>query len=231
MPQKSSILGELGADELLLPERTNAALAANDRIKYYFTLLQAAKSHADNPNAPVVNLKQEREAAGIENALLDRVVEETTRVEEHYRIPSADLIFSEARKCMQEMILPLASRKMSPPIVDIEARYSSLINELPSGETDIISGETILKITSAQPEKGDSLHLLVMDVHKILNSIQRELSQEQIDGALAYLLSEDDKPLVRAFMAGVNRTNPLKFNHPGLGTTASRFGGRLVVQN
>ena len=172
MPQKSSILGELGADELLLPERTNAALVANDRIKYYFTLLQASKSHADDPDKQAVNLKQEREAAGIENGLLDRVVEETTKIEDRYRIPASELIFSEVRKCMQEMILPLASRKMDPPLVEIESRYSSLMPDLPTGENEIISAETIMKITSVQREKGDSLHLLVMDVHKILNSVR-----------------------------------------------------------
>src|SRR5208283_818486 len=37
--------------------------------------------------------------------------------------------------------------------------------------------------------------------------------------------------LVCAFMAGVNRTSRLKFNHPGLGTAASRSGSRLIIQN
>ena len=32
-------------------------------------------------------------------------------------------------------------------------------------------------------------------------------------------------------MAGVNRTAQLKFAHPGLATTATRAGGRLVIQN
>ena len=32
-------------------------------------------------------------------------------------------------------------------------------------------------------------------------------------------------------MAGINRTAPLKFNHPGLATTATRAGARLVIQN
>jgi uncharacterized protein Yka (UPF0111/DUF47 family) len=231
MPQKSSILGELGADELLLPERTNSALVANDRIKYYFTLLQAAKTHADHPDKQAVNLKQEREAAGIENGLLDRVVEKTTKVDDRYRIPESELIFSEVRKCMKEMILPLAARKMDNALVEVESRYSSLMSELPTGESEIISPETIMKITSVQRENGDSLHLLVMDVHKILNIIQRELAQEQIDGALTYLLNVDDKPFIQAFMSGLNRTAPLKFSHPGLGTTASRFSGKLVIQN
>ena len=32
-------------------------------------------------------------------------------------------------------------------------------------------------------------------------------------------------------MAGLNRTAPLKFDHPGLATTATRSGERLVIQN
>ena len=32
-------------------------------------------------------------------------------------------------------------------------------------------------------------------------------------------------------MAGINRTASLKFDHPGLGTTATRVGDRLLIQN
>ena len=32
-------------------------------------------------------------------------------------------------------------------------------------------------------------------------------------------------------MSGLHRTAPLKFDHPGLGTTATRVGGRLLMQN
>jgi uncharacterized protein Yka (UPF0111/DUF47 family) len=44
-------------------------------------------------------------------------------------------------------------------------------------------------------------------------------------------LAAADRPLVAAFMAGLRRTAPLKFNHPGLATTATRAGDRLVIQN
>lgn len=56
MAEKREILHELGEDELLLPTLLNSALKANDRIKYYFTLLQAAKNHADNPDQSHSNL-------------------------------------------------------------------------------------------------------------------------------------------------------------------------------
>jgi hypothetical protein len=77
----------------------------------------------------------------------------------------------------------------------------------------------------------DSLHRLVMDLHKRLNAMQADISEEKLDGAAVYGLSETDRPFVLAFMAGVNRTAKLKFNHPGLATTATRSGSRLVIQN
>ena len=70
-----------------------------------------------------------------------------------------------------------------------------------------------------------------MDLHKQLNALQAALAEETIDGAAAYGLGPADRPRVAAFMAGLNRTARLKFDHPGLGTTATRARGRLVIQN
>src|SRR5208337_3105726 len=79
--------------------------------------------------------------------------------------------------------------------------------------------------------RQDSLHLLIMDLHKELNRLQQQIASESIDGACAYGVHDADRPLVAAFMAGVNQTRPLKFDHPGLGTTATRTGEKLVIQN
>ncbi|MGA2776756.1 MAG: hypothetical protein ABSF94_04305 [Steroidobacteraceae bacterium] len=51
MITKALIIDELGERALLLPERLQQALAANDRIKFCFTLLQAAESHANHPES------------------------------------------------------------------------------------------------------------------------------------------------------------------------------------
>jgi uncharacterized protein Yka (UPF0111/DUF47 family) len=61
--------------------------------------------------------------------------------------------------------------------------------------------------------------------------LQAQIAQESIDGASVYGINEPDRALIAAFMAGLNRTAPLKFDHPGLGTTATRIGERLVIQN
>jgi uncharacterized protein Yka (UPF0111/DUF47 family) len=70
-----------------------------------------------------------------------------------------------------------------------------------------------------------------MDLHKELNRLQGHIAGETLDGARVYGLDAADRGLVRAFMRGVNRTAPLKFDHPGLGTTATRTEGELLLQN
>ena len=84
---------------------------------------------------------------------------------------------------------------------------------------------------SAQRTERDSLHLLIMDLHKELNQLQRQTATESLDGACVYGIQGGDRPLIAAFARGVNRTKGLKFDHPGLGTTATRTGDRLVIQN
>ena len=64
-----------------------------------------------------------------------------------------------------------------------------------------------------------------------INRIAEETAVETIDGARVYRLADDDRARVQAFMRGVNRTAPLAFGHPGLGTTAARVGARLSLQN
>ena len=48
---------------------------------------------------------------------------------------------------------------------------------------------------------------------------------------LSWQLSDADCDLVNAFMRGLNRTVPLKFNHPDLDTAATRDDACLLVQN
>ncbi len=129
---------------------------------------------------------------------------------------------------MQEMSLPILARGEAH---DYDKRLTELLEGWPAAGEEALSEQFLQRITSGDRKRGDSLHLLVMDMHKTLNSMQGELSQENIDGAMTYLLEEGDRVLVRAFMAGVNRTAPLKFDHPGLGTTATRMGPKLVIQN
>ena len=94
-----------------------------------------------------------------------------------------------------------------------------------------VLGSAIDAITSGDKSRGDSLHLIVMDAHRALNQLQVEIAAEQIAGAHVYNLSAAGREQVSAFMTGLNRTAPLKFDHPGLGTTATEYDNKLVIQN
>ncbi len=231
MTTKETIIKELGEEELILPVLVNNALSANDRIKYFFTVLQTAQSRAKNPQREFPNLREERETSGIDNPDFDRVVPDSTEISPGmFRIPHAEEIFSEIKKCMNEMSLPVVSGGRGKDEV-FNDRLVSLLRNIPSDEGEMVSDSTIQVITSGNLEEGDSLHQLVMDMHRALNRLQGELSSEVIDGAMTYLLDDDDRGLVKAFMKGLGRTKPLKFDHPGLGTTATRSGPKLVIQN
>lgn len=117
------------------------------------------------------------------------------------------------------------------PGTTYEQRLQALLANSPALTDDHLSGVDIDRLTRGLRDAGDSLHVLVMDLHKELNKLQQRLATETIDGALVYGVRDDDRPLVAAFMAGVNETRELKFAHPGLGTTVTRSGNRLVLQN
>ena len=138
-------------------------------------------------------------------------------------------VLGEVKRCFLAMHLPIVT-KCLPEADDYDLRMKMLLEKLPVTH-DVISGRVIADITLGDPAGPDSLHLLLMDMHKSLNKLQKMISTENIAGAMTYNLQEQDKCLIQAFMSGLNRTAPLKFDHAGLGTTATRTNNRLVLQN
>lgn len=226
MPLKQEIVAALGETELLLPEQIARSLVANDQVKYYFALLQTARSNADRPRVPAVDLKAERLASQVADEFLDDVVAGAKKDRGRgYRLPHTAEILRRVRAGMEDMLacLPEAERRT---FVERLALLS-----LPQIEHGVISGGEIDAMTSGDRGAGDSLHLVVMDAHRAINHLQAATATETVAGAHVYALSADSRRLVTAFMEGLNRTAPLKFNHPGLGTTATEHAGRVLIQN
>ena len=228
---KVSIIGELGEAALLLPRRMQEALAANDRIKYCFTILQAAEHHADHPDDTPLNLKAERVAANIAAGELDTAVAESRREDD------GSLHLGGASRLRQWVIEDIAAMSALLALAGsreseaLDARERALLAVLPQFVDDRVPAGLIGAMTSANRANGDSLHILVMDLHKAINAVQAGLAEESIDGARVWRIDEADRPLIRAFMSGLNETARLKFDHPGLATIATRSGTRLVIQN
>lgn len=231
MTEKLKIVGALGEEALLLPTLVNEALAANSRAKYLFSLLQTARSRADRPDRPFSDLREERLASGVDQSELDAVVAGSRRSPEAlYLIPHSEEIVHRALDAVREMVVPLEAVADGDVAKNFLARFQALA-AMPIPEDDLIEGACIDDMTRVDRDRGDTLHLLVIDLHKELNVLQAALATETVDGAMTYGLEPGDRPLVAAFMRGVNRTAPLKFDHPGLGTTATRSGSLVVIQN
>jgi uncharacterized protein Yka (UPF0111/DUF47 family) len=224
---KSAVLAALGETTLSAPAAVNAALAANDRVKYAFTLLQSAQAHADHPAQPADTLRRERLACGIEDAALDTLVPAARRQGARLLMPGAAALLARITADMRVMAAPVLAADLS----SFGPRLETLLAALPQAQDDLLDQDAIAAITRARHGGPDSLHLLVMDLHKELNALQVALAQENLDGAAAYGLAPEDRPRVGAFMAGLNRTAKLKGDHPGLATTATRNANRLVIQN
>ncbi len=227
---KQEIVLDLGESSLALPLLVNRGLEANDRAKYYLTLIQAALAHADRPDRPFSSLRAERLAAGVPDEPLDGLVGRSRATAEScYFIPDIGSVHTALVAAVAEMIAPfeVVPSDANPFSVRLDAALAGA----PDLAADCIPGAYVDRMVSADRGSGDSIHLLIMDVHRALNQLQIEVATENLDGASVYGLTHDDRSLVALFMAGVRSTDRLKFDHPGLGTTATRAGAKVLIQN
>ncbi len=214
------------------------------------TLLQTACAAADGA-VGVTSLRDERLASGVDDAQFDRVVSESVREEPggRYRIPGAEALLQRATDEVQTMLAPLNAAGV-PATRDLGERAAA-VSAVVSARDDLVIVDDVARLTArpSRPDdsraawlregasragdkrEGDSLRLVVMDAHRELNALQARIATESIDGARVYDLAPGDRDLVRASMRGVHSTERLRFDHPGLGTIATRTGPTLLLQN
>ncbi|MFZ0694222.1 MAG: hypothetical protein WAN51_08755 [Alphaproteobacteria bacterium] len=231
MTTKTKVVERLGEKAVLLPALIGDALAANDRIKLRLSLLQEAASHARTPNGEPRSFRAERQAAGLDTPSLDSFVAGARA------LSPTRLFMPGASELVAGMIADLSAMLAPLQLADNEAgqsfvvRTEALTKSLPAAEGDQLDLGDIDNLASASRTGRDSVHVLVMDLHKALNRLAADTALETLDGARVHRLDERDRARVKAFMRGLNRTAPLAFGHPGLGTTAVRANGRLTIQN
>ncbi len=225
---KADVLAAIGETGLSRSAAVNAALSANDRVKYLLSLLQMAAAHADQPDHPPASLKRERIGCGIDEPSLDAFTAAARRQGPAYHMPGAGRVLLRIAQDLRTMAAPV----LEAAVAGFAARLAAALTAIAQAQDDLLNATALAAMSTASPPAGsDSLHRLVMDLHRQLNALQAGLAEETIDGAAAYGLDARDRPRVAAFMAGLNRTARLKFDHPGLGTTATRCAGKLVLQN
>jgi uncharacterized protein Yka (UPF0111/DUF47 family) len=150
-----------------------------------------------------------------------------------YRLPGVEALFTAVERDVRMMLAPILVAQdagVAQSEDGVQARAEKLLPPLLQ-HRDAFTAAELDGMSCAERERGDSLHLFVMDLHKMLNRLQQAAATEVLDGASVYDLDDEDRDLVRAFMRGVNRTARLRFDHPGLATTATRSAGQLLIQN
>ena len=228
---KSEIIQELGQFDLLLPSLIAEGLAANDRIKARLSVLQAAVQHAREPNSVRFDLTGECRAAAIDEVALEALVDRAAMAGGE-RISAPGLgglgaaIWDDAAAMIRAVKAgdPAQGDKAAERLAAIQAAASL-------GSSDDVAVAEVGRLTGLSTGDGDSLHRLVMDLHKALNRLAAAHAEEELAGAHVHALRPEDRPAVQAFMRGVAATEKLKFSHPGLATTATRSGPRLTIQN
>jgi uncharacterized protein Yka (UPF0111/DUF47 family) len=227
---KSKIISRLGQGDILLPSLIAEGLAANDRVKARLSALQAAAGHAREPQRVCFNLANECRAVGVDPAPLETLVNNASLAGEKVTAPGLGDLTASIWDDVATMARAVSAGE--PAVGEAALKLLSAQQTSATPEVaDTIALSQIGKLTEISDSGDDTLHRLVMDLHKALNRLSAAHAEEILDGAHVYRLTPDDRTAVAAFMRGVESTRKLKFDHPGLSTTATRAGARLAIQN
>jgi len=236
MPTKTAPAERAVERGLLLPDLITRGLAANERLKYYLALLQAAQAHARAPHQAMPLLRLQREASGISDASLDHIVEGSVeRAGNTLYIPGGCAIVMSLFEELRVMLQPLHAASavhadLRGRVGIYERRLDDLVAHAPSCSDDQIAAATIAALTRRAPNGHDTLHQLVTDLSDELGRLRASVAVETVAGASVYNVLDTDRPWIAAYMKGIAETVALKFDHPGLETTATHDGERLAIQ-
>src|SRR5215471_4230450 len=167
-----------------LPDCVARAVAANDRVKYYLALLQAAQAQVRSPQHPAPNLRALRESSGITETALDRVVEESvSRGNGISYIPGActilDALFDSLRYMAAAIELAGAIR---PDVRERSTLYRRRLDALAATmqgcKDDQISNATIAALTKETRNGHDTVHQVTMDMQGELGRLQSTVATD-----------------------------------------------------
>ena len=227
---KSQIIERLGQTEVLLPALIAEGLSANDKVKARLSVLQAAARHARDPQGSAFDLEAECRAAGLDANAMETLVNDARLAGERLTAPGFDALAQAIWSDVETMAQAVKAGDAASGEAAFE-RLAAIRNGIAAGAPDTMELAQVARLTAIADGPDDGLHRLIMDLHKSLNRLSADHAEEVVAGAHAYGLLPADRTAVGAFMRGVESTRRLKFDHPGLATTATRSGARLTIQN
>ena len=228
---KSEIITQLGQTAILLPSLIADGLSANSRVKASLSVLQAAARHAREPGSTRFDLTDECHAAGLDTMAMESLVNRARLLAgELVMAPGLDSLVS---AIWDEVAIMIRAVEAGDKVAGEAARerLSAIRSANEPVSSDTLALAQIAGLTGISSGGSGGLHRLVMDLHRSLNGLAAGHAEEVLAGAHVYGLLPPDRPAIEAFMRGVEATRRLKFDHPGLATTAMRSGPRLIIQN
>ncbi|CAM5775853.1 hypothetical protein LMIY3S_05233 [Labrys miyagiensis] len=228
---KSQIIEELGQSDILLPSLIAEGLHANDRVKARLSVLQAAASRVRAPEAAPFDLSQDCRTAGLDTVAMEALVSHARLLaDERMMAPGLSGLVEAIWEDMAAMIRPIATGEAADGQA-ATGRLDAIRKGTSLEAADTMRLADVTGLTGLSDHGSDSLHRLVMDLHKGLNKLSEAHAEEILAGAHVFGLRKRDRAAVEAFMRGLETTRKLKFDHPGLSTVASQSEGRLTIQN
>jgi len=227
---KTKIIEKIGEYNLLLPFLVQKALIAGDQSRYYLNLLTTAIDHADNPDIKKDSLIDLRIRTGIVSDIFDTVVfGSTISPEGIYQIPYFDKIITGLSNAILDMVSPFRPETFcSCP--QLFKRAQSLLLVFSESDSQITQDDGRINVLHEDYD-GENFIRLIREIEEMLIPLQEKMTPEEVYGATTYLVEPEDMFLIRSFMIGLNRTELLRFDHPGLGTSVIRAGNSLLIQN
>ena len=193
MTTKAEVIERLGEKAVLLPLLIPEALAANDRIKLRLSLIQEAAAQAQTPNREPNLFRAERDAAGLDAQRFDSLIAGARSLSPtRLWIPGASELIAGMSADLSSMVAPLqaAEKAASRSLI---ARADAVAKTLPVAEGDQLDLHEIADLTSASRADRDTLHLLVMDLHKAINRLAADIALETVDGARVHGIDGRDR--------------------------------------
>ena len=233
--RKAKIVDALAGTSLLLPDRLADALAANARIKFALSWLQVAEAF-DAERVSFADLAPERALAGLADDPLYAPPAAIARGAKELEFVGARAIVARLLEDVGCMVAATEAGAEAGALdpqepAQFRVRKEEIVRRV-TLDGDRLPNGLVSLLSQPRREGRDTLHGLVMDMHKALNAIAASLSEEDILGARVFRLEDDDKARVAAFMRGLNRTrrsnSTIRGSQPRRCTTARGSSSRTT---
>ena len=167
--------------------------------------LQAAAHHAREPDHPATDLQVECHAAGIAPAALATLIGGAHLAGDgRIAAPNLARLMKEIHDDAATMLRAVAAGKPA----EGETMNVRLVAMRAAGLLEAandIEIARVAKLTGVTEGGGDSLHRLVMDLHKALNRLAANCAEEIVGGAHVFGLHAEDRARGGKFHAGAQR--------------------------